>query len=100
MVDTHPGLTFLLEAPEFHSRYVNTVSICFDITGYSIIQLLPLSELPLSEGDMTICSPEACDIARGRSPRAILLVEGEQVIMSPSLKGNNDCFIIPNPFLN
>ncbi|KAL4220124.1 Serine/threonine-protein phosphatase 2A regulatory subunit B'' subunit alpha [Mactra antiquata] len=25
VVDTHPGLTFLLEAPEFHSRYVNTV---------------------------------------------------------------------------
>lgn len=27
IVDTHPGLTFLQEAPEFHSRYVNTVSI-------------------------------------------------------------------------
>ncbi|KAK3095609.1 hypothetical protein FSP39_016627 [Pinctada imbricata] len=25
VVDTHPGLTFLREAPEFHSRYVNTV---------------------------------------------------------------------------
>lgn len=25
IVDTHPGLTFLQEAPEFHSRYVNTV---------------------------------------------------------------------------
>ncbi|XP_060063900.1 serine/threonine-protein phosphatase 2A regulatory subunit B'' subunit beta-like isoform X3 [Ylistrum balloti] len=25
VVDTHPGLTFLQEAPEFHSRYVNTV---------------------------------------------------------------------------
>ncbi|XP_052216086.1 serine/threonine-protein phosphatase 2A regulatory subunit B'' subunit beta-like isoform X2 [Dreissena polymorpha] len=25
VVDTHPGLTFLLDAPEFHSRYVNTV---------------------------------------------------------------------------
>ncbi|XP_050389703.1 serine/threonine-protein phosphatase 2A regulatory subunit B'' subunit beta isoform X2 [Patella vulgata] len=25
IVETHPGLTFLLEAPEFHSRYVNTV---------------------------------------------------------------------------
>ena len=47
---------------------------------------------------MTICSPEAGDIARGRSPRAILPVEGEQIVMSPSLKGNN-CFIIPNPFL-
>ena len=46
---------------------------------------------------MTICSPEAGNIARGRSPRAILPVEGEQIVMSPSLKGNN-CFIIPNHF--
>ena len=30
----------------------------------NIIQLLPLSE-----GDMTICSPDAGNIARGRSPR-------------------------------
>jgi serine/threonine-protein phosphatase 2A regulatory subunit B'' len=30
VVDTHPGLTFLKEAAEFHSRYVHTVStICF-----------------------------------------------------------------------
>ena len=27
VVETHPGLTFLKEAIEFHSRYVNTVSI-------------------------------------------------------------------------
>lgn len=26
VVDTHPGLTFLKEAAEFHSRYVHTVS--------------------------------------------------------------------------
>ena len=26
VVDTHPGLTFLKEATEFHSRYVHTVS--------------------------------------------------------------------------
>ncbi|KAM6912334.1 serine/threonine-protein phosphatase 2A regulatory subunit B'' subunit alpha isoform 1-T1 [Xenentodon cancila] len=25
MVDTHPGLTFLKDAPEFHSRYITTV---------------------------------------------------------------------------
>ncbi|XP_071799135.1 serine/threonine-protein phosphatase 2A regulatory subunit B'' subunit delta-like isoform X2 [Asterias amurensis] len=25
VVDTHPGLTFLIDAPEFHSRYVHTV---------------------------------------------------------------------------
>ena len=31
-----------------------------------IIQLVPLSE-----GDMAICSPEVGNIARGRSPRAI-----------------------------
>ena len=35
-------------------------------TRVVIIQLLPLSE-----GDMAICSPEAGNIARGRSPRAI-----------------------------
>ena len=35
-------------------------------TWYAIIQLLPLSEV-----DMTICSPEAGNIARGRSPSAI-----------------------------
>jgi len=30
VVDTHPGLTFLKEAAEFHSRYVHTVStVCF-----------------------------------------------------------------------
>ena len=32
--------------------------------------------LPLSEGEMTICSPEAGEIARGRSRKAILHVEG------------------------
>ena len=26
VVDTHPGLLFLKEATEFHSRYVHTVS--------------------------------------------------------------------------
>ena len=38
---------------------------------------------------MTICSPEAGDNARGQSLRAVLLVEGELIVMSPSLKGNN-----------
>ena len=38
--------------------------------------------LPLSESYRAICSPEAGDIA-------ILPVEGEQIVMSPSLKGNN-----------
>ena len=35
--------------------------------------------LPLGEGDMTICSPSTGYIA----------VEGEQIVMSPSLKGRN-----------
>ena len=26
VVDNHPGLTFLQDAPEFHSRYIHTVS--------------------------------------------------------------------------
>ena len=43
--------------------------------------------LPLSEGDMTICSPSTGYIAR-----AILPASGEQIVMSPSLKGNN-CII-------
>ena len=47
---------------------------------------------------MTICSPEAGNIARGRSQRVILHVEGEQIVMLPSHKGN-DCFIIPSCFI-
>ena len=43
---------------------------------------------------MTICSPEAGNIVRGRSPRVILHVEGEQNVMLPSDKGNN-CLITP-----
>ena len=32
VVDTHPGLTFLQDAPEFHSRYVHTVStVCLSV---------------------------------------------------------------------
>ena len=37
---------------------------------------------------MKICSPEA------GNPRAILPVEGEQIVMLPSHKGNK-CFIMP-----
>ena len=39
---------------------------------------------------MTICSPEAGNIARGRSP---IPVEGEHIVMLPSQKANN-CFIM------
>ena len=45
--------------------------------------------LSLSEGDMTICSPSTGYIALGLRPRAILPASGEQIVMSPSLKGNN-----------
>ena len=54
--------------------------------------------LPLFEGNMTICSSEAGNIARGRSPRVILHVEGEQIVMLPSHNGNN-CFIISTCFI-
>ena len=39
-------------------------------------------------------SGEVSNIAWGRSPRALLPVEGEQIVMLPSYKGNN-CFIMP-----
>ena len=43
----------------------------------------------MSEGDMSICSPSTGNIALGLRPRAILPASGEQIVMSPSLKGNN-----------
>ena len=59
-----------------------------DIGGnFNIIQLLPLCE-----GNMTVCSPEAGNIARGCSPRVILPVESEQI-------KDNNCFIIPTCFI-
>ena len=45
VVDTHPGLLFLKEATEFHSRYVHTVSCCcsnFVVVFYFILLLLLL----------------------------------------------------------
>ena len=42
----------------------------------NIIQLLPLCE-----GNVAICSPEAGNIARGQSPSAILPVKGEQFVL-------------------
>ena len=47
---------------------------------------------------MMICSPEAGNTARGHSPRVILPVEDEQIVMLPSHKGNS-CFIIPTCFI-
>ena len=43
VVDTHPGLTFLQDAPEFHSRYVHTVStlclsVCLSVCLIPLIQ--------------------------------------------------------------
>ena len=54
--------------------------------------------LPLCEGNMTVCSPEAGNIVRERSPRVILPVAGERIVMLPSHKDNN-CFIIPTCFI-
>ena len=51
--------------------------------------------MSLSEGDMTICSPSTGNIALGLRPRAILPASGEQIAMSPSLKGNN-CILTTN----
>ena len=56
---------------------------------FSIIKQL----LSLNEGDMTICSPSTGYIALGLRPRAILPASGEQIVMSPSLKGNN-CILL------
>jgi hypothetical protein len=39
VVDTHPGLTFLKEASEFHSRYVHTVS-CLDLKYLTLIWMI------------------------------------------------------------
>uniref|UniRef100_A0A8B9K1W3 Protein phosphatase 2, regulatory subunit B'', alpha n=1 Tax=Astyanax mexicanus TaxID=7994 RepID=A0A8B9K1W3_ASTMX len=36
IVDTHPGLTFLKDAPEFHSRYITTVRIFSKAVGGAI----------------------------------------------------------------
>ena len=38
---------------------------------------------------MKICSPKVGNITRGRSPRVILPVKGDQIVMLPSHKGNN-----------
>ena len=40
----------------------------------------------ISEGNMTICSPEA---GKRAYPRVTLTVEGEQIILLPSHKGNS-----------
>ena len=51
--------------------------------------------LSLSEGEMTISSPSTGYIALGLCSWAILPASGEQIVMSPSLKGNN-CIILYN----
>ena len=53
--------------------------------GFGIIK----QWLPLTEGGMTICLPSTGTIALELRPRAILPASGEQIVMSPSLKGNN-----------
>ena len=42
---------------------------------------------------MTICSPSTGYIVIGLRPQAILPVSGEQLILSPSHKGNNCMFL-------
>ena len=63
--------------------------ICFT-KWFGIIKQL----LPMSEGGMTICSPSTGYFALGLHPPAILPTSGEQIVMSPSNKGNN-CIIFP-----
>ena len=69
--------------------------------GFGIIKHL----LHLSEGDMTICSPSTGHITLGLRPRAISPASGEQIVMSPSLKGNNCILfnkqndVVINPYL-
>ena len=67
--------------------YCGMSLICFK-KGFGIIKQL----LPLSEGDMTICSPSTGNIALGLRPWAISPASVEQIVMSPSLEGNN-CII-------
>ena len=38
-----------------------------------------IHSLPLCEGNKTICSPEAGNIARGRIQRHIILIQGQQL---------------------
>ena len=45
VVETHPGLTFLKEAAEFHSRYVHTVRfhrplIFLNLTEFGLVSAL------------------------------------------------------------
>ena len=50
VVDSHPGLTFLQDAPEFHSRYVQTVctfSLIF-MLAYYVSRLLVLCSVFLA----------------------------------------------------
>ena len=81
---------FLFRDMEYFSKYLKGYGILgtpfrglnrINLSSYlgHIIQLLPLCE-----GNMTICSPEAGNIARGRGPGAILPVKGEQIVMLSS----------------
>lgn len=50
VVDTHPGLSFLKEATEFHSRYVHTVSSFF--FGLVVHPLIPATVTPVNSSTM------------------------------------------------
>ena len=46
---------------------VNFLIITFGVVSGRLYQFAIIQLLPLSEGDMTICSPETGNIARGRT---------------------------------
>lgn len=62
IVDSHPGLTFLQEAPEFHSRYINTViARIFYSVNRSWSGRVTISELRKSSLLQTLCVLEQED---------------------------------------
>ena len=40
IVETHPGLEFLRDAPDFHSRYIHTVSSLIIYNNYRLLDKL------------------------------------------------------------
>lgn len=53
VVDTHPGLTFLKEAQEFHSRYVHTVSPVLLLELPNLVLYLFILFLKLENSNIT-----------------------------------------------
>ena len=58
VVNTHPGLAFLKEAAEFHSRYITTVSaVSVALTPHSVTRLRCLWSFSLGLGRGEQCGP-------------------------------------------